>query len=403
MSRRLRLTASTVKGWLRLGALIDWLLGREPEDLENRVLGGTQIETVEVWPGYVVPVTEAYSMTGLASKLPAAYRARTMTANTVAQLPVMLPGRTNIPAIVRRPDPDRTRLEFLRETVLSLVDHGQAYWELIPSAGRGLAAVRVLNWPEMVVTWQDRQQDRRVYTYRRRRMTLNRDLLVLTMNRGRDELQGRGPMQHTRLSGVAAALDYSQQFFLNSAEPSGVLYSDEEITDTQADTMRARWIEQHAPQTRTPAVLGGGLKWEPSGLSPKDSDWVATHGAGILDVAQIFGIPARLLGYSQPGSSLTYSNISDVYLSWWRETLQPDYVAPIEAAWSQLAGAPVEFDPRPLLRANLQERYTLAADLIRTGFDPAAALDTLGLEPIEHTGVLPITVQNEDEAQNANA
>lgn len=383
-----------------MAALIDWLLGREPEPVEQRALGDMNIATVEVWPGYVVPVTEAYSMTGLAAKLPAAYRARTMTINTVAQLPVTLPARVNTPALVRRPDPDTTRGHWVRETIASLIDYGNAYWELVPPAGPGQApvALRVLNPAEMRVTWADgMNQDRRVYTYRRRVMTHGRNLWHLSMARGRDELQGRGPMQHTRLSGVAAALDYSQQFFLNSAEPSGVLSYEGDLTDDQADAIVARWIAKHAPQTRTPAVLAGGLKWESSGLSPRDSDWVATHGAGILDVAQIFGIPARLLGYSQPGSSLTYSNISDVYLSWWRETLQPDYVAPIEEAWGEITGVDIEFDPRPLLRANLQERYDLAANLIRTGFDPAASLDALGLPAMEHTGVLPITVQDQEE------
>ncbi len=380
-----------------MAALIDWLLGREP--LEQRALGDMNVATVEVWPGYVVPVTEAYSMTGLAAKLPAAYRARTMTLNTIAQLPVTLPTRTNTPAIIRRPDPTQTRGDFLRETIASLIDYGNAYWELIPTASdrQRPQNLKVLNPQEMVVNWADERMDRRIYEYRQRPMRQGVDLWHIAMARGRDELQGRGPMQHTRLTGVAAALDYSQQFFLNGAEPSGILKTDMELSDEQAEVIRARWIEQHAPQTRTPAVLSGDFTYESQGLSPRDSDWVATHGAGILDVSQVFGIPARLLGYSQPGSSLTYSNISDVYLSWWRETLQPDYVAPIEEAWEAISGVRVEFDPRPLLRANLQERYTLAADLIRTGFDPAAALDTLGLEPIEHTGILPITVQAEEE------
>lgn len=360
-------------------ALIDWLMGRTPEQeqLEERALGGTSIDTVEIWPGFVVPITEASGAGTYAGRLPAAYRARTMTINTLAQLDVDHRGDS---PLVRRPDPDITRGEWLRETISSLIDHGNAYWRLIPSRvqGRPPAVIRVLNPGEMVVTWEGQLRDRRVYTYRQRQLVHGRDVWHLSMARGRDELTGRGPMQHTRLAGVASALDFAQQYFTNG-HPSGALKHPSQLTKTEAQALLDQWTEQHSQGTRTPAVLSGGLEWEALGITPKDADWVATHGAGILDVAQIFGIPARLLGYSQPGSSLTYGNVTDVYLSWWRETLQPDYAAVIEEAWGAIAGTRVRFDPTDLLRGDVQSRYETAIQLAGAGFDPAEAMTALGL------------------------
>jgi hypothetical protein len=45
-----------------------------------------------------------------------------------------------------------------------------------------------------------------------------------------------------------------------------------------------------------------------------------------------------------------------------------------------------------------------AGALIRAGFDPAAALAALGLPPITHTGLRPITLQDpENSSPNGNA
>ncbi len=368
-------------------ALIDWLLGRSTDEpaLESRALGDMNIATVEVWPGYVVPVTEAYSMTGYAAKVAAAYRARLMTINALPQLTVSTTGRS---ALARRPDPDLTRGDWLRETVGSLVDYGNAYWRLIPSRREGAPAViRVLNPQEVSVKWDGFFTDRRLYVWREQELRPGRDIWHLALGRTRDELQGRGPMQHNRLAGIAASNDYVSQFFLAGGEPSGILKSDIELSGDEASRLRTAWLEAHAANTRTPAVLSGGLEYESLGLSPKETDWVGTHNANILDVAHIFGIPGRLLDFSQPGSNLTYGNITDVYLEWWRETLQPDYASPIEEAWSEIANDTIRFDPTNMLRSNLADRYRLAIELINAGADAAAVMRELGLPNIPFTEV----------------
>ncbi|MBH5300886.1 hypothetical protein [Corynebacterium silvaticum] len=42
---------------------------------------------------------------------------------------------------------------------------------------------------------------------------------------------------------------------------------------------------------------------------------------------------------------------------------------------------------------DLQKLTSAAGTLIRSGFDPAAALEAVGLDPIKHTGLLPVTVK----------
>lgn len=51
---------------------------------------------------------------------------------------------------------------------------------------------------------------------------------------------------------------------------------------------------------------------------------------------------------------------------------------------------------------DLAKRVSAAAALIRSGFDPAAALEAVGLDPVKHLGLLPVTVQRPAEPDNVD-
>lgn len=46
----------------------------------------------------------------------------------------------------------------------------------------------------------------------------------------------------------------------------------------------------------------------------------------------------------------------------------------------------------------MSERVSSASQLIRSGFEPAAALEAVGLDPIRHLGLLPVTVKSDEPA-----
>lgn len=43
----------------------------------------------------------------------------------------------------------------------------------------------------------------------------------------------------------------------------------------------------------------------------------------------------------------------------------------------------------------MKDRVNAAGILIRSGFDPAASLAAVGLPPVAHTGLLPVTVKDD--------
>ena len=118
---------------------------------------------------------------------------------------------------------------------------------------------------------------------------------------------------------------------------------------------------------------------------------------GIGDVATLFGIPSYLLNYNQPGSTLTYSNVGDIYQAYWRMTLKPTYARRIEAMYSAATGQQVRFDPEELFLASMQQRVSSATQLTMYGYEPSEVLDVLGIPPIAHTGKVPVTLLPDEE------
>lgn len=304
-------------------------------------------------------------------RVPAIVAARRMTVDTVAALPVAdWDGveKTKRPSpVVTQPNPEETRQETMVQTMRALVDRGNAYWILDDLDEYGHPQTfRVARRHEVHPQWSTNFRRRLYFTDNGRQWRTDGiapNLAVIAIDRGPDDLEGRGPMQSPRIAGLVAEMMYSQEFFENNAKPTTLLKHPSVLTADEAKAFVEQW---DAAQTRRgTGVLSGGLEHIETGFSPSDSDWVNTHLTGILDVCNLFGMPSSLLGYNAPGGSLTYENRADLFGEWWRTGLQPTYVSRIERAWSSLLprGRDVRLDASPLTRLTDTDRavyYTAA-------------------------------------------
>jgi len=264
----------------------------------------------------------------------AVFRARQLNADVPASLPVNAAGVT----LTDTSGP-------VMESMLALQDHGQVFWKVVGN-----------RWT----------------------------VIVIPVNRGADDLNGMGWMQSDAIQSVIAIDAYATEYFKNNGNPTGVLSTPGTLTKVEADRLKSQWVD--ARTVRTPAVLSGGMSWDGTSFSAQDSDWVESHRAGVLDIAAISGVPSHFLASSPSGSALNYSNNDSLWRMYWAQTLKPTYVSRLERAWSDVMGVEVTFDPERLLIASMKDRVYSAAELVRTGFDPADSLDEVGLPPIGHTG-----------------
>ncbi len=301
------------------------------------------------------------------------FRARQMNADTLASLPLRV-GDSLLPA----PNRDQDTQGFVTETILSLQDHGDAYWRLDATG-----EIRVLPAEHMVVEFShtERVEDRRrVYRFDNRVMRtagVSRNLLVLSINRGPNDLTGFGPMQSKKVKSAVALVRYIDDYYISNAQPSGILSSPSKGTADEAKLLKESWLEN--VRARQPAVIFGDMEWKSTAFSPNDSQWVQAAQLSIGEISTLFGVPGSLLNFNMPGSSLTYENVESVYQGYWRQTLKPTYGSRIERALTDVLGSQVRFDPEELFLASIQDRATAASQLAGAGFDGADAADAVGL------------------------
>jgi HK97 family phage portal protein len=301
--------------------------------------------------------------------LPAVERGVSLLASAVAQMnPLAYRDGLELdeqPRIVNRPDPWTTRYTFLFQTVRSMVESadGVAYWYLFdkdPETGRPRAA-RVIDPAEVTAGW-DAMRFLPTYTWRGRQMKPGVDLAVIPLAPRVGSPVGVSPLAAAApvLWAIEAAERYAAGFFAGGAMPSGTLMSEKELTADEAQVLLDSWLDAHSG-TPTPAVLSGGITWHPEGSDPDKSQLVETREQGVATVARLLGIPAPLLIVAVTGTSIQYANVNQLYLELVRSTVAPLYLAPIEAAWSDLTprGTVVRFDVGELQRADIEARFRI--------------------------------------------
>lgn len=226
-----------------------------------------------------------------------------------------------------------------------------------------------------------------------------------------------------------AAEQFGSDWFLDGAHPSSVITSGDPVDQPKARLIKDKFLASVRGK-REPAVLGAGLKYQAIQMSPDESQFIETMKFGVQQVARLFGVPPEMIG-GDSGGSLTYSNREQRNLDFLTFGIGPTLVRR-ETALSRLLPQPdyVKFNTGGLLRTDLVARYQAykvgldgdfidtdevraleewgpreidPADqlakkgealgaLVRAGFDPQAALAALGLDPIQHTGLVPVTV-----------
>src|SRR5258708_5077950 len=209
-----------------------------------------------------------------------------------------------------------------------------------------------------------------------------------------DPYRGLGPVQAIMVDLQAA--QYSAQwnlgFFLNSAEPGGIIEVDHALGDTEWDDLTEHWRESHQGVSRAHrvAVLEGGQKWVANAMSLKDMDFANLRGVSRDIIREAFGIHKSIMGVSDDVNRANAQTAQEVFegvkivtrLDRRRDTLNEQFL-PLFGS----TGQGVELDyisPKPPNREEdikeLAGKAAAAAVLVsQGGYDPHDVLEVVGL------------------------
>jgi len=340
------------------------------------------------------------------------------------------------------PNPLETNFQFWQTIMTHALTWGNGYAEI--EFDRSLRPVGL--WPitpDLIepVTDREVQKDGTIsyrlwYRYKGSRRLEAEDVLHIP-GMGFDGVQGYSVVGMARESiGLGlAAQQFGSAFFGNGAYPGVVLEHPGKISPEALARLKVSWRrDSEGAKALGPQVVEEGIKVNKIGIPPEDAQFLETREHQVVEIARWFNLPPHKLKHKvgeRPGGNIEASQtefLTDTLMPWLvtieqecnrklisssqRSTyyvehltaalLRPDAKTRSEvqrayfdmgvldaATIAQQENLPPP-DPRP---AGMAERIEQAGQLIRAGFDPEESLKALGLPPIKHIGLPPVTVQ----------
>ncbi len=333
------------------------------------------------------PLTGPLSITESTTlSIPAAYRCVQIISDTAASLPLhAYRGKTQLnrtPDILRQPDPTDTRMSTLAAVFTSLLIDGNAYLLVGNRDSLGFPRSFVVLAPGAVALTV--RNGVRVYSVAGQSYDAEDVLHIrgLTLP-GHDVGLGPLAMQRRALGLAIAGEDHAAELYVNGAIPAGILSSEQELTQAEADAAKASFIAAHGGRQRSPAVLSGGMDYKTLSFSAADLELVESRRFSAQQICTIFGVPSWIVGVGSTDSR-TYSNVQDdnrAFVSW---TLRP-HMSRVEQSLSTLLprGQEAKFNLDALLRADTLARYSAHSAGLAGGWLSVAeirALEDLDIE-----------------------
>ena len=117
-----------------------------------------------------------------------------------------------------------------------------------------------------------------------------------------DPYRGLAPVQAimTDVQSLQYAREWNRNFFLNSAEPGGIIEFERPLGDVEWAQHNARWREQHqgVAQAHRVATIEGG-KWVDRKMSQRDMEFSSLQGLSTEAIRDAYGFPRPSLGDTQ--------------------------------------------------------------------------------------------------------
>ncbi len=210
-----------------------------------------------------------------------------------------------------------------------------------------------------------------------------------------DPYRGMGAIQSILidLDSTRYSAEWNRNFFLNSAEPGGIIEVDKRLTDDEFTELTTRWREQHqgVAQAHRVAVIEQG-KWVDKKYTQRDMQFAELRLAGEETIRKAFGFPKFMLGSVDDVNRAQGEASVAMFAQWlvvprlerWREMLNSQF---LPLFGPQGKGVEFDFDdPVPSnYEANNAERdskVNAAVALVGAGFDPVETLAALDLPPL---------------------
>lgn len=206
----------------------------------------------------------------------------------------------------QRPNHVETGMEFRESGALHLMLTGERYW--VVGYHRSLPGVPYELWnarPDRMAPVRDPYSVLIGWIYRGpdgEDIPLKLSEVIQTkIAHPKDPLRGLSPIKalRTNIASVRASEQWNANFFLNGAEPGGVIQFEESLTEQEWDNFVERWGEQHrgVGKAHRIAVVEGGTYQ--SYFNHRDMEFPVMQDKGRDRQLEAWGMPRSMLGITE--------------------------------------------------------------------------------------------------------
>jgi HK97 family phage portal protein len=210
-------------------------------------------------------------------------------------------------SLLAQPNPLMDTVEFVESTVQHYDTAGEFIWVVAYGSIRAAGPIEV---------WPVRPDRMRIVTSDTEALTgyvyvspdgekvplMKQDVIHFRRPNPLDPYRGLGPVQSisVKLDSNRLASEYNRNFFLNSAEPGGIIEIEDRLDDDEFRELVTRWREQHqgVANAHRVAVLEQG-KWVERKYSMRDMMFPELGEMSREDIREAFGYPKGMTGATE--------------------------------------------------------------------------------------------------------
>ncbi|MEU8756222.1 head maturation protease, ClpP-related [Streptomyces chartreusis] len=304
--------------------------------------------------------------------------------------------------LINRPNPFFTRQELVESTQQHIDLTGEGWWVITRNPRSPIPLELWPVRPDRMSPVPDPVNFIAGYVYTApdgRQIPLKvEDVIQIRMPNPLDPYRGLGPVQSilTEIDASRYSAEWNRNFFLNSAEPGGIIEVEKHLTDTEFDEMRDRWAEQHkgVSNAHRVAIIENGMKWVDRKLTQRDMQFAELRQVSRDVMREAFGAPAFVLGEvgdvnratAEASKVLFAEQLTVPRLERFKGALNNDLLP----LYGKDAARALEFDyddPVPAdadaRNAEMKAKAETAKIYVDMGFEPKSVADALGLPEME--------------------
>lgn len=227
------------------------------------------------------------------------------------------------------PHPDMTPFEFWQTVRVYRKLWGNAYVRKLRNPLGQVAELWPIH-PGRVRVGRESEAGRKVYAIDGGKEVLSDREILHLPGLGYDGVCGVSPIRAARQSiglGLAAE-EFGARLFGSGSLATGILQTEQRLTQSQADALATRWKTKRTGLTSAHGtiVLDKGAKFHQLTIPPADAQFLESRRFQVTEVCRWFGLPPFLMFETEKSTSWG-TGLESQALGWVKFDLQPDLLA----------------------------------------------------------------------------